>query len=138
MKDKEISNMKKIIKNVITSNKELKNYNKWIVVFITAILSASSQMYMNCTIFANSNLTGEGWITYYLLFFLISIILTSQIPIIISYIVLSASIILFGRFCNYAVDVVRIETTGIILSIGFSFISFIIYINIFSLYVIYM
>lgn len=29
MKDKEISNMKKIIKNVITSNKELKNYNKW-------------------------------------------------------------------------------------------------------------
>ena len=29
MKDKEISNMKKIIKNVITSDKELKNYNKW-------------------------------------------------------------------------------------------------------------
>lgn len=29
MKDKEISNMKKIIKNIITSNKELKNYNKW-------------------------------------------------------------------------------------------------------------
>ena len=106
--------------------RKIKNYNKWIVVFITAILSASSQMYMNCTIFANSNLTGEGWITYYLLFFLISIFSTSQIPIIISYIVLSASIILFGRFCNYAVDVVRIETTGIILSIGFSFISFVI------------
>lgn len=66
--------------------------------------------------------SGEGWVTYYVFFFAVGIISSSQIPIILSYIGYSLLILFtadkFGGPINYIVDITRPVSTGVILAFG--------------------
>lgn len=105
----------------------IKERNKWIICLIMGWLTILSALMMNCQNYAASGLTGEGWITYYLLFFLISLITSRQGILHFSYLLYSVLVIKtstqFGGPIQYGIPILRPVSTGLIITLGLIFVS---------------
>lgn len=130
---KELANLSFILRNSawvfipFVFTKKIPERYKWFPSFLLVWGSAIATLILCNSGFAQNGFSGEGWLTYYLLFFVVSIISYRQLIIWASYItftiVVMKSSTEYGGSIAYLVPIFRILSTGLILCIGMAAIS---------------
>lgn len=94
----------------------------WIYTLVIVWVSIISNIILDSLVVPANGLTGEGWITYYIILFAISIVANKQLWIYASEIIYTILLIItaedFGGPISYVTKVMRPITTGIIIDIG--------------------
>lgn len=102
----------------------------WLITFIMIWVTAILNVFLNMLSNPVDGLSGEGWITYFVFFYTVSLISSVQYPIYLSYILLAILQVftadMYGGPIHYSVNILRPVTTGLILAAGLSIASYVI------------
>lgn len=114
--------------------------DSWKICLLNVWTSIIGALYDNYLISKlGSTLTGDGWISYFVVFFMISIVATSQWPIYLSYFVFPALVLICSEqytpgATHYIISINRPISTGLIIAFGLSICSLFIRMAIYRLF----